>query len=211
MVTVASDPSHDVAPPGSEPFGLTAEAFLRGVEHDLFPTDRRVFLWEGRLYEKMAKKLAHAAATETAREAIGKALPEGWGFWGENPILADEFTAPLPDLAVVRGNARDYFARRTVPRAEEVGLVIEAADRTLGDDLTTTLRKYAAAGLPVYWVLNLVDWRVEVFSGPRVEGGVPSYSSRTTHVPGGDVPLVLDGVEVARIPVDAILPGEKPR
>jgi Uma2 family endonuclease len=193
------------------PFRLSAEAFFRGVELGVFPGEARVYLWNGVLYEKMAKKIAHAATNETARTALLAALPPGWSLWGENPILVDDFTAPLPDLAVVRGTARDYFTRGSVPRAGEIGVVIELSDATLRTDLTKSLAKYAGAGLLIYWAINLVAWRVEVYSSPVVENEVSAYSSRQTFEPGQEVPLVLDGIEVARVAVSALLPAEKAR
>jgi hypothetical protein len=191
MATVVTNPiAEPQAPPASAPFGLTAEAFLRGVELGLFPADRRVFLWDGRLYEKMAKKLAHAASAETVRSALQAVLP-------------------LADLTVIRGTARQYFLRQSVPRAPEIGLVVEMSDTSLRDDRTQVLARYAAAPLAVYWVVNLVAWRIEVYSDPHVEAGVASYTSRVLYGSGDVVPLVLDGVEIARIPVVALLPAEK--
>jgi Uma2 family endonuclease len=207
---VAGTPTDANGPLDFAPFGLTAEAFLRGVELGLFPPRQRVFLWDGRLYEKMAKKLPHAVTTETARLALSAALPPGWSLWGENPILVDEFTAPLPDLTVVRGTARDYFARRSVPSAADIGLVVELSDSSLRDDRTKVLAKYAAANLPVYWVVNLVDWRVEVDSDPRPGDAGATYAARASYGPGESVPFVLDGVEVARVAVTDILPAVAP-
>ena len=198
-------------PSGRTPYRIPSADFLRGVESGLFPTSTRVYLWDGVPYEKMAKTIAHAAAGETARLALASALPPGWSLWGENPILVDDFTAPLPDLAVIRGAARDYFARRAVPRVGEIGVVIEMADASLRADLTTSLSRYAVAGLPVYWVINLVAWRVEVYASPVVTAGVASYTSREEFGPGQDVPLVLDGVEVALVAVSDLLPAPTAR
>ncbi|MFO0950217.1 MAG: Uma2 family endonuclease [Isosphaeraceae bacterium] len=215
MSTVLHEPASQVptavestSPPACTPFGLSAEAFLRGVEQDLFPSDRRIFLWDGRLYEKMAKKIAHSVAGEKVRRALARVLPPGWSLWGENPILADEYTAPLPDLAVVRGELDDYSDRKAVPKSAEIGLVVELAESSLREDRTKTLSKYATAGLPVYWLVNLVDRRVEAYSRPRSAEGVGSYDEQRVFLPDDQVPLILDGVEVARVPVAEILPRE---
>jgi Uma2 family endonuclease len=185
---------------------MSAAEYLRAVEAGVFPVDRRIGLWEGRLYEKMAKKLAHSASTEMARLALGRVLPPGWSLWGENPILVDDFSAPLPDLAVVRGAALDYFRRGSVPKVGEIGLVVEMADATLRKNLSDTHRKYAAAGLPAYWVVDLVHSRVEVYGDPQTSPAGPSFASATRFGPGDAVPLILDGREVALVPVSDILP-----
>ncbi len=61
---------------------------------------------------------------------------------------------------------------------------------------------YGGAGVPVYWIVNLVDRQVEVYTDP-VPGG---YATRTDFRPGQRVPVVIDGREVGQIAVDDILP-----
>ncbi len=203
--TEESSPGH----PSCVPYRLSADDYFRMVDADIIPSERRVWLWEGQLYEKMAKKLPHAVGQNMLFAALMKAWPEGWSPWSESPILVNDFSAPLPDFALVRGALRHYEARGSVPRADEVGLVVEVADSSLRKNLTKTLQTYALAGLPVYWVINLVAKRVEVYSQPGVvEGGLAGYASAQMFEIGQDVPLVLDGREVARIPAADLLPGE---
>jgi hypothetical protein len=57
-------------------------------------------------------------------------------------------------------------------------------------------------------VINLVAKRVEVYSRPKVEGSVGSYEDAELFEPGKQVPLRLDGREVALIPVSSLLPKE---
>jgi len=67
-------------------------------------------------------------------------------------------------------------------------------------------RIYARAGIPVYWVVNLVDRRVEVHTEPSGPADEPSYAAVRSYAPGDDVPLVLDGAQVATIPAADLLP-----
>jgi Uma2 family endonuclease len=202
-------PTH-AGPPEGIPYRLTAAEYFRMVEHDIIPPDRRVGLWEGQLYEKMAKKLPHSVSFGLVVSVLTRSLPEGWCLWPENPILVNDFTAPLPDATVVRGTLRDYLRRGSNPAAADIGLVVELADSSLKKDLTQSLQTYARAGLPVYWVVNLVQNRIEVYSQPRVEGETARYTVAETFEVGKDVPLVLDGREHARIPARDLLPAENP-
>jgi Uma2 family endonuclease len=192
------------------PYRMTAEQYFRAIEADVFPPDHRIELWDGRIYEKMAKKKPHFVSSTKVAGALFRWLPAGWTPWLENPILLNDFTAPLPDAAVVRGHADDYMVRGA-PKAEDIGLVIELADSSLRKDFTKTLSVYARAGIPCYWVVNLVARKIHVFSKPRIEGETASYELAEVFEPGQDVPLVLDDREVARIPVRDLLPGEEPR
>jgi Uma2 family endonuclease len=84
----------------------------------------------------------------------------------QDPItLAD--SEPEPDLAVVRGQVRHYQSRH--PLASDIGLVVEVADSSVDRDRIWKREIYARAGLPVYWLINLQEKTVEVYSRP-VEG-----------------------------------------
>lgn len=205
-VVIEPSPSNSNAVADRE-YRMPASVFLRAVEAEVFPEDSRVYLRDGRMLTKMAKKIAHAAASECVRVALTSVLPDGWSFWQENPILTNEFSAPLPDLCIVKGRALDYYQRHAVPSAGEIALVIEVADNSLAEDRTEALRDYAGAGIPIYWILNLVDWQVEVYSVPRTDRGVSSYERRVEYAVDRDVPFLLDGREVAQVPARLILPG----
>ena len=85
-----------------------------------------------------------------------------------------------PDLAVIRGVVEDYDERSVT--AEDVALVVEIADSRLPADRTDLTRVYAAAGIPVYWIVNLAEGQVEIWFDPRREG----YQSQQVlgHRPG---------------------------
>ena len=61
---------------------------------------------------------------------------------------------------------------------------------------------YGPAGILVFWIVNLVDPQVEVYSGPQPDG----YATCGVYRAGQHVPVVLDGVVVGQIAVDDILP-----
>jgi hypothetical protein len=204
----AATPAATAGLPEGVPYRLSAADYFRMVDAEIIPHDRRVGLWEGRLYEKRAKNLPHAGAQNLVLAALMRVVPGDWCLWSESPILVDDFSATLPDLTIVRGTPNVYTRRGLVPKVGEIGLVVEVAESSLRKNLSETLQIYARAGLPLYWVLNLVARRVEVYSQPVVEGESARYASAESFEPGSDVPLVLDGHEVARIPVRDLLPDE---
>ena len=69
-------------------------------------------------------------------------------------------------------------------------------------DRTVKHLGYAGGGIPVYWIVNLVDRQVEVYSDPGPEG----YRSTQIFTPGQDVPIVIDGATMGTVPVADILP-----
>lgn len=130
-------------------------------------------------------------------------IPQGWRLRIPlTVVLAD--SQPEPDFGIVRGDARTYLARH--PGPSDVGLLIEVADSSLLRDQRDKTRIYARGGIACYWIVNLVDRRIEVYTQPSGPAAVPAYSSFQIYQPGDDVPLVLDGNTIGAVPADDLLP-----
>ena len=70
---------------------------------------------------------------------------------------------PEPDLIVLTRPSREF--RDSNP--EDLRLVVEISDSTLGFDLTTKAALYARAGIVEYWVLDIHARRLVVHRDPR--------------------------------------------
>jgi Uma2 family endonuclease len=184
------------------PYLFTTDEFYRLLESEFFPPEARVGLWEGRIYEKMAKTQAHAVAGMKVNNLLTRMLPPGWTLSNENPITVSENRAPLPDLIVLRGSPDDYIDRR--PGTADVGLVVELSLSSLRIDTGSKLAAYASAGVPTYWVVNLVAGVIFVFSDPIPSEG--RFASVATVARGGSFPFNLDGAQVALIAASDLLP-----
>jgi Uma2 family endonuclease len=205
-MSTATAVAPSLAPTADVPYDLTIDLFSRMVESGLIPRERRVFLTQGRLYEKMAKTKAHGYVGAAIDRAINRRLPDGWSLWPESTIVLDPTNAPLPDFALVRAaNPLDFASPDRYPGPGDIGLLIEVAVTSLHDDLTTALEQYARALIPVYWVVDVPSRRILVHTEPRVVDGRGEYARVETYRPGQSLPLVLDGQEVARIPFDELL------
>jgi len=80
------------------------------------------------------------------------------------PIVLNSQSEPEPDLAVCAPVPDRY--KQAHPKADQVLLVVEVAESSLIYDRTRKARAYAAGGIREYWIVNLVDQRVEVFTDP---------------------------------------------
>lgn len=188
------------------PYDLTVDLFARMVESGLIPRDRRVFLCEGRLYEKMARTKAHGSVGAAVTRAIVRRLSDDWSLWPESTLVLDSTNAPLPDFAVIRsGNLIGRAAPDRYPGPGDVGLLIEIAVTSLRDDLTTGLERYARSSIPFYWVVDVPGRRILAHAEPRVADGRGEYARVETFRAGQSIPLILDGREVARVPFDELL------
>ncbi len=79
--------------------------------------------------------------------------------------------------------------------------MIEVADTSLADDREFKARLYARAGIPVYWIINLVDFSVEVYSQPARSTSKSAYRMKKVYGPDDFAPLIIRGKAVGRIPV----------
>ena len=130
-------------------------------------------------------------------------VPQGWRLRVQLTVVFAD-SQPEPDFSIARGDARTYLTRH--PNPADVGLIVEVADSSLLRDQRDKTRIYARGGIPCYWIVNLVDRRIEVYSRPSGPTAVPAYASFQLYQPGDAVPLVLDGNTVGTLPTDELLP-----
>jgi Uma2 family endonuclease len=182
-------------------YRLTVEQYEAMRAAGILGEDDAVELIDGLLVTKMTKKPPHVVACELTFWAIHGILPPGWRPRWESPVRTPKRSEPEPDISVVRGE--DPRANTQLhPGPDDVALLVEVAESSLGFDRRAKLRIYAAAGIPYYWIINLVDRQLEVYSEPHSAG----YRSRQVLGPEEQVALVIDGREVGRLNVADLLP-----
>lgn len=181
-------------------YRLTVGQFARMLEDGTIGEDERVALIEGLLVARSRRTRAEIVAGNKGLRILWRIIPPGWYVAKGVPILASDWSRPEPDLAVIRGVVDDYEGRDAT--ADETALVVEIAGADLAADRADMARVYAASGIPVYWIVDLAEGRVEIFSDPRREG----YRSHQVLSRGQDVPVVIAGIEAAWIAVSDLLP-----
>jgi Uma2 family endonuclease len=186
-------------------YRLTVDEYHRMIEAGVFTEDDRIELLEGFLVAKMPESPAHAAMISIiAGDVLTSRLPLGWHWRGRSGLTTTD-SEPEPDLAAIRGEPRDYLKRH--PGPADAGLIIEVADpNTLEQDRRLKARIYANAGVPLHWIINLVDAQVEVYTDPTGPDPAPAYRVHQIYRPGDMVPFVLDGRELEPIPAGELLP-----
>jgi Uma2 family endonuclease len=181
-------------------YRLSVRQYDRMVDDGTIGEGGRVELIEGLLVAKTARNRPYIVAGNKGLRILWRIIPPGWHVAKGVPIVASDWSKPAPDLAVIRGVVEDYDERAVT--AQDVALVVEIADARLPINRTDLARVYAAAGIPVYWIVNLAEGQVEVWSDPRREG----YQSQQVLGRGQDVPVVVAGGEAGWIAVADILP-----
>ncbi|MEG5018335.1 MULTISPECIES: Uma2 family endonuclease [unclassified Microcoleus] len=182
---------------------LSIEQYHAIIKAGILTDDDSVELLEGWLVFKMPKNPPHRVTTRLVRTALENILPPGWYVDSQEPITLSN-SEPEPDIVVVRGDTRQYLDRH--PGAEDIALIIEVSDTTLQRDRTVKKQIYARAGIAIYWIVNLVEGLVEVYSQPLVEVEQPDYSQRLDFGRSAVIPIIIEGREIGAIAVDALLP-----
>jgi Uma2 family endonuclease len=184
-------------------YRLSVPQYQAMVRAGILTENDNVELLDGLLVTKMSKNPPHRVATRRTRRRLEDVLPDAWFADSQEPVVLSA-SEPEPDITVARSELSDDSTRN--PEAGDVALVVEVADSTLSHDCTVKRILYAEALTPIYWIVNLVDSQLEVYSDPTGPGPQPDYANRNTFGPNDDVPVVLDGQEVARIAVRDLLP-----
>lgn len=177
---------------------LTLDQYHEMIRNGILTDDDPVELVEGWLVTKMPKNPLHRLLNRRLRDSVDRRVPKGWHVNLQEPISLAT-SEPEPDLSVIRGEPDDYAERN--PSASDVGMTAEVSDTTPARDRALKKRVYARARIAVYWIVNLVDRKVQVYTQPSGPADEPDYAQRQDYGVGDVLPLVLDGHEVGTLPV----------
>lgn len=184
MLSAMLDPT-SLAPEDIRP--ITRREYGHMVELGMFE-DEKLELLRGALVTMSPQKWAHAIVVEWLNEQLIRRLDPRYSVRPQLPFAADPWSEPEPDIAVVE---KDY-TRRDHPT--EVLLLVEVADSSLRKDRGLKLEIYAEAGVPEYWIIDVQEMTVTVYSEPSGK-----RYHRTVTLRDGDVlkPTRLPEIELA--------------
>jgi hypothetical protein len=186
-------------------YPLSVSQFEAMIRARIFPASARVELLAGVPVVQMTKNPPHNFTVHRLGDLLAALLAPDWIVRREMSVRLGRSWRPEPDLAVARGPDDRY--RGSDPGATDLAALVEVADSSYPDpDRGLKWRGYAAARVPVYWVVNLGDRLIEVYTNPAGRGKAARYRDAATFGPGANVPVVVDGRERGRVVVNEILP-----
>lgn len=139
----------------------TRNQYYRMAELGFFE-GKRVELIKGEIIEMSPMKAAHATAIVLATEALNKIFDQGFVVRTQLPTSFGKVDEPEPNIAVVKGDARDF----SESHPKTVELIVEVADSSLNFDREKKASLYAENKIGEYWILNLKDRCLEVYRRP---------------------------------------------
>ena len=168
---------------------FTIAEFEQMIDAGILTDEDRVELLYGRIINMAAIYLAHATCVARLDLFFHERLGRAAYIWVQNPLHLPFNSRPEPDVTLLKW--RDDLYAEKFPTHEDVLLLIEVADATLKKDMGTKAKLYAQSGIPHYWVVNLTDQVVEVFSDPK--NGKYESVTRAGQGDGLNLPAPLSG------------------
>lgn len=176
---------------------FNVDEFHAMIEAGILAEDDRLELFNGEIIQMSPTGPLHASCTAKLN-ALFAPHAQAALMVMQNPLRLSVSAEVYPDFLVLKP-ADNFYADR-IPNADDALLVVEVSDSTLKFDRTPKLARYAEAGVPEVWIVDLKGERVLTHKRPLdgVYGDVNEYKS-------GDS-LEVVALENASFNVDDILP-----
>lgn len=180
---------------------FSVERYFELTECGIIAPDDRVELLDGLIVSMAAQSAPHAATVYRVEHALLGKLGFQTVVRVQMTFLAGDTSVPEPDIAVVSGNADDYFECH--PRTAL--LIVEVAHSSVIQDRLTKAAIYARAGIPCYWIVNLRDACIEAHRLPDRWKG--EYASVTRM--SGNESIEIDAFPGVRFEAAELLPPRR--
>jgi Uma2 family endonuclease len=164
---------------------IASVEYYQMMENGIIKEGERVELILGQIFTMAAKGTRHSVATTRLIAELQMLIQRRAIVRCQDPITLPNNSEPEPDIVIARLRSDDYI--NSHPSPADLILVIEVADSTIKFDRETKAPLYAAAGISEYWIVNLIDNRLEIYRQP--EGAI--YTSIEIIVPPRSVNLPL--------------------
>ncbi len=182
---------------------FTVPEYHKLIEIGLLTEDDDLELLDGHLVKKISRNPPHDGTLKKLEKRIARTLPAGWDTRVQMAFSLVN-SEPEPDLLIARNDPDEYMTRH--PDPTDLGILIEVANTTLNSDRNDKAPVYALAGVAEFWIVNITQSRIEVYTQPDPQTYPPAYRKLTVYDPGQTIPLNLDGQHLADLPVDELLP-----
>ena len=173
---------------------FTVEDFAHMGEAGIFAVEDRVELIDGEIREMTPIGPSHAGIVDRLAELLIIRLAGRANVRIQNPIRLGRYTEPQPDITVLA--PRDDYYTTEHPEPGDTLLVIEVADSSLLYDRLEKAPRYARAGIPEMWIVDVGARTVIVYTGPGPDG------YRSERVVSAGETVTSTGVAGLRLPVD---------
>lgn len=166
MITSAAAPRR--ASSLARVFRVSVTDYHRMGETGILGPDLRTELIDGEIVEMPPIGHPHAGTVKLLANLMKEAVGRDAIVSVQDPVWLNDHSEPLPDIALLRPRP-DYY-RSGHPGAADVLLLVEVADSSLAYDREIKLPRYARAGIPEVWLVDLAGCRLAIHRQPTEDG-----------------------------------------
>lgn len=155
---------------------FTAEEYHRLGEVGILRREDRVELVDGDIVLMSPIGTRHASCVDRLIVLMQRCFGDRGILRVQGPVRLNSNSEPQPDLTVLKPRA-DFYASAH-PQGDDILLAIEVADTSLRYDRDIKGRLYARTAVAEFWLVDLPNERIEVFSQPQADGYASSRVAR---------------------------------
>lgn len=143
---------------------FSVDEFHQMAETGVFREDDRLELVDGEIVQMTPIGSRHAGCVARLNEWFGQHVRHLAIVNVQNPLVLGGRTEFYPDLALLKRRA-DFYSE-SHPEPADVLLVVEVADTTGEYDREVKVPRYARAGVPEVWVVDVRERAIDVYRQP---------------------------------------------
>ena len=182
-----------------KPWRFTVDDYYDMAEAGILTHDERVELVNGEIIEMSPIGKRHRSSVYALGHLISLQLGEQAIVGVQNAVHLDNCREFQPDVTILRSS--DDFYLSNPPGPDDVLLLIEVSDSSLSYDRDVKLSLYARAGIREFWIVNIPDSIVEVYTNPS------DGEYQTRRVFGADESVSPSAFPAISLPVSRIAPA----
>jgi Uma2 family endonuclease len=156
-------PSAAVQSPERHP--ISVREYFRMGETGVLDPEARIELVDGELFDMPPIGPSHASRVKRCIRLFSRAVGDAAIVSAQDPVVLGDFSAPQPDLALLRW--REDFYAQSHPGPEDILVVVEVADSTLVHDRDRKLPLYARFAVPEVWLVDVAGGHLDVYRDPE--------------------------------------------
>lgn len=171
---------------------FTVDEYHHMIKVGILRDDERVELLDGEIVEMPPIGSHHFAVVNRLDVLLKARLVSRAMVSIQGPVTLRPDSEPQPDVTVCR--LKEDFYESGLPEPQDTYLLAEVSDATLVVDRSLKVPRYARAGIPEVWVVDLQGRRVEVHRSPSLDG----YREVSVTRPGDHIaPLAFPDVSLS--------------
>jgi Uma2 family endonuclease len=133
-------------------------------ETGILTEDDRVELLDGEIYLMGPLGPLHIAIVNRLNKLLMGQIGDDAIISIQNAVQLNDYSEPQPDVALL--SPRDDFYAQALARPDDILLLIEVADTSLGYDREQKLPRYAASNIGEVWIIDVDEQLIEQYVQP---------------------------------------------